>query len=97
MGRRRATGGPAETTFSTLVGMKLRPTLFREANTIFAAVRAKAGIEARDALWNHPDLLPDPEGLADPLGFVEGVTGGSAFDDISMSDFEKSDSEKDEE
>jgi putative hydrolase len=89
MGRRRATGGPAETTFSTLVGMKLRPTLFREANTVFAAVRAKSGVQARDALWNHPDLLPDAEGLADPLGFVEGVTGGAAFDDISMSDFEK--------
>ncbi len=88
MGRRRATGGPAETTFSTLVGMKLRPTLFREANTVFAAVRAKSGIEARDALWNHPDLLPDSESLADPLGFAEIVTGGSAFDDISMSDFE---------
>jgi putative hydrolase len=88
MGRRRATGGPAETTFSTLVGMKLRPTLFREANTVFAAVRAKSGIEARDALWNHPDLLPDAESLADPLGFAESVTGGSAFDDISMSDFE---------
>jgi putative hydrolase len=89
MGRRRATGGPAETTFSTLVGMKLRPTLFREANTVFAAVRAKAGIEARDALWNHPDLLPNAESLSDPLGFAEIVTGGSAFDDISMSDFEK--------
>jgi putative hydrolase len=88
MGRRRATGGPAETTFSTLVGMKLRPTLFREANTVFAAVRAKSGIEARDALWNHPDLLPDSESLADPLGFAEIVTGASAFGDISMSDFE---------
>lgn len=88
MGRRRATGGPAETTFSTLVGMKLRPTLFREANTVFAAVRAKSGIEARDALWNHPDLLPDAQSLADPLGFAEIVNGGSAFDDISMSDFE---------
>jgi len=89
MGRRRATGGPAETTFSTLIGMKLRPKLFREAHTVFAAVRAKSGIQARDALWNHPDLLPDAESLTDPLGFVEGVTGGSAFDDISMSDFEK--------
>ena len=88
MGRRRATGGPAETTFSTLVGLKLRPTLFREANTVFAAVRAKSGIEARDALWNHPDLLPDAQSLADPLGFAEIVNGGSAFDDISMSDFE---------
>ena len=89
MGRRRATGGPAETSFGTLVGMKLRPKLFREANTIFAAVRAKSGVQARDALWNHPDLLPDAEALADPLGFVQEVAGGSAFDDISMSDFEK--------
>ncbi|MDP1878779.1 MAG: zinc-dependent metalloprotease [Actinomycetota bacterium] len=69
--RRRAAGGPAEKTFATLVGMELRPRLAREAATLFAVVRAGRGIEARDALWGHPDLLPSPEGLSDPLGFIE--------------------------
>lgn len=86
MGRRRATGGPAELTFSTLVGMQLRPRLFREAHTVFAAVRSRKGIAARDALWAHPDLLPTTEDLEDPLGFVESST--ASFD---MSDFEPQD------
>ncbi|MCF8530035.1 MAG: zinc-dependent metalloprotease [Candidatus Nanopelagicales bacterium] len=83
MGRRRATGGPAERTFSTLVGMQLRPRTFREAHTVFAAIRSRSGIEARDALWAHPDLLPTAEDLQDPLGFVEAST--TSFD---MGDFD---------
>ncbi len=71
MRRRRAAGGPAERTFATLVGMELRPRLAREAATLFAVVRAGRGAEGRDALWAHPDLLPGPEDLADPLGFIE--------------------------
>ena len=70
--RRRAAGGPAEKTFATLVGMELRPRLAREAATLFAVVRAGRGAEARDALWAHPDLLPGPDDLSDPLGFIEG-------------------------
>lgn len=69
--RRRAAGGPAEKTFGTLVGMELRPRLAREAATLFAVVRAGRGAAARDALWAHPDLLPGPDDLADPLGFIE--------------------------
>jgi len=69
--RRRAAGGPAERTFATLVGMELRPRMAREAATLFAVVRAGRGIEGRDALWGHPDLLPGPDDLADPLGFIE--------------------------
>jgi len=69
--RRRAAGGPAEKTFSTLIGMELRPRLAREATTLFAVVRAGRGADARDALWAHPDLLPGPDDLADPLGFIE--------------------------
>lgn len=71
MRRRRAAGGPAEKTFGTLVGMELRPRLAREAATLFAVVRAGRGLEARDALWAHPDLLPSPDDLSDPLGFIE--------------------------
>ena len=71
MRRRRAAGGPAERTFSALIGMDLRPRALREAATLFAAMRAKGGIEARDALWVHPDMLPDADDLKDPLGFIE--------------------------
>lgn len=78
--RRRAAGGPAEKTFSTLVGMELRPRLAREAATLFAVVRAGRGAEARDALWAHPDLLPGPADLQDPLGFVEDSATELEFD-----------------
>lgn len=81
MRRRRAAGGPAERTFSTLVGMELRPRLLREAATLFAVVRAGRGVEERDALWAHPDLLPSPQDLEDPLGFIE-----SAAQELQMPD-----------
>lgn len=79
MRRRRAAGGPAEKTFATLIGMELRPKLLREASTLFAAARATHGIEARDALWNHPDLLPSTEDLAEPLDFVARMGDPESF------------------
>ncbi|MSW80155.1 MAG: hydrolase [Actinobacteria bacterium] len=75
MRRRRAAGGPAERTFSSLVGMDLRPRALREAATLFAAVRASGGTQARDALWAHPDMLPAADDLTDPLGFIERSSG----------------------
>jgi putative hydrolase len=71
--RRRATGGPAEQTFSTLVGLELRPRRLREAAALWWAVTEKHGVGGRDAVWAHPDLLPDADDLDDPLGFAEKV------------------------
>jgi putative hydrolase len=78
--RRRAAGGPAEKTFSTLVGLELRPRALREAANLFAAVRHTGGAEGRDALWGHPDLLPSADDLSDPLGFVERSNADFDFD-----------------
>jgi putative hydrolase len=69
--RRRASGGPAEQTFSALVGLQLRPRRLRDAATLWGALRSKHGVEARDAVWAHPDLLPSPSDLDDPLGFAQ--------------------------
>jgi putative hydrolase len=68
--RRRAAGGPAEQTFAALVGLELRPRRLREANALWAALTEHRGIEGRDALWGHPDLLPSDEDFADPEGFA---------------------------
>jgi putative hydrolase len=68
--RRRATGGPAEQTFATLVGLELRPRKLREAAAFWAAIRDARGVEGRDAVWTHPDLLPDADDLADPERFL---------------------------
>jgi putative hydrolase len=69
--RRRATGGPAEQTFSTLVGLQLRPRRLRDAAALWWAVTERRGVSGRDAIWAHPDLLPTAEDLDDPIGFAE--------------------------
>lgn len=69
--RRRATGGPAEQTFATLIGLELRPRRLRAAADLWRALEDSRGIEARDALWSHPDLLPSSSDLDDPKGFVD--------------------------
>jgi putative hydrolase len=70
--RRRATGGPAERTFATLVGLELRPRRLREAAAIWRGLTQARGIDGRDKIWTHPDLLPTAEDLDDPDGFVSG-------------------------
>jgi putative hydrolase len=67
--RRRATGGPAEHAFASLVGLELRPRRLRDAATLWATLKEERGIEGRDAIWHHPDLLPTAEDLDDPKGF----------------------------
>jgi len=69
--RRRAAGGPAESTFAALVGLDLRPRRLRDASALWGSLRSRQGSQARDAVWAHPDLLPTSENLDDPLGFRE--------------------------
>jgi putative hydrolase len=70
--RRRASGGPAERTFATLVGLELRPRRLREAAAIWQGLTEARGIEGRDAVWAHPDLLPTADDFDDPDAFVRG-------------------------
>ena len=80
--RRRATGGPAERTFATLVGLELRPRRLREAAALWASLGEARGTDGRDAVWAHPDLMPTAEDLDDPTAFVEGKSA-----DIDITDF----------
>lgn len=68
--RRRATGGPAEQTFATIVGLELRPRRLRAAAELWRGLREQRGIHGRDALWAHPDLMPSAEDLDDPAAFL---------------------------
>ena len=70
--RRRASGGPAEQTFATLVGLELRPRRLREAAALWRWLREQRGVDGRDAVWSHPDLLPTSDDLDDPVGYVQG-------------------------
>jgi putative hydrolase len=83
--RRRATGGPAERTFATLVGLELRPRRLREAAAIWQGLTAARGVDGRDALWSHPDLLPAADDLENPETFVHGQP------ELDISDLEDGD------
>jgi putative hydrolase len=68
--RRRASGGPAEQTFATLIGLELRPRRLRDASRLWASLTDARGLDGRDGLWAHPDMLPTADDLDDPDGFV---------------------------
>ncbi|MGH3874078.1 MAG: zinc-dependent metalloprotease [Pseudonocardiaceae bacterium] len=76
--RRRASGGPAEQTFATLVGLELRPRKLRAAAQLWRQLTDQQGIERRDTLWSHPDLLPTAEDLDDPARFVDRAAAAAA-------------------
>ncbi|TQL03537.1 zinc-dependent metalloprotease [Cellulomonas sp. SLBN-39] len=67
--RRRAAGGPAEQTFASLVGLELRPRRLRDAAAVWAHLTTTRGVDGRDAVWAHPDLVPAAEDLDDPAGY----------------------------
>ncbi len=80
--RRRATGGPAEKTFASLVGLELRPRRLRDAANLFKALEDRLGPDGRDAAWRHPDLAPSGADLDDVLGYVERSAAGDTPDDM---------------
>ena len=71
--RRRAAGGPAEQAFSSLVGLQLRPRRLREAAVMWRAITDAVGIEARDSLWDYPDLMPTSDDIDDPTRIIESL------------------------
>ncbi|WP_284234247.1 zinc-dependent metalloprotease [Arenivirga flava] len=73
--RRRASGGPAESAFATLVGLELRPRRLREAAAMWRAVQDAVGAEGRDELWAHPDVVPTAADIDDPAALVARLTG----------------------
>ena len=46
--------------------------MLREAAVLWAGLTDVRGVDGRDALWAHPDLLPTAENLEDPDSFVHG-------------------------
>lgn len=71
--RRRATGGPAERTFQSLVGLELRPKRLREASKLWQMIGDAVGSQKRDELWDHPDFLPTAQDIDNPEKFVAKV------------------------
>ena len=80
--RKRSSGGPAEKTFLTLIGLELRPRKLREASAMWNAVTDAVGIQKRDAIWSHPDLLPTEADIADPSALIAKLSNGAPEDDM---------------
>jgi len=73
--RRRATGGPAEQAFKTLVGLELRPRRLRDATALWGRIHDALGPEARDELWSHPDVVPTEFDLDNPEACIARLSG----------------------
>jgi len=82
--RRRASGGPAESAFATLVGLELRPRRLREAAQMWRAVTDAVGAEKRDQLWSQPDLIPTSADIDDPAALIGRITGSPVLDDMDQ-------------
>ncbi|MGV1034722.1 MAG: zinc-dependent metalloprotease [Microbacteriaceae bacterium] len=75
--RRRASGGPAESAFGALVGLELRPRRLREAAAMWVQLGEAVGLEARDALWQHPDSMPTGDDIDAPAALIARLTGAA--------------------
>jgi putative hydrolase len=82
--RKRASVGPAEKTFLTLIGLELRPRKLREASAMWNQVTQAVGIEKRDAIWSHPDLLPTEAHIANPELLIQSVLSSGPDDDMDQ-------------
>ena len=73
--RRRATGGPAEKVFASLVGLELRPRRLREAAQLWQKLTDASDADTRDKAWSHPDFAPTGDDLGAPDAYVAKRTG----------------------
>ena len=82
--RKRSAGGPAEKTFLTLIGLELRPRKLREASAMWNQITDKVGIQKRDAIWSHPDLLPTDSDIQDPTALIAKLSNNQPEDDMDQ-------------
>ena len=82
--RKRSAGGPAEKTFLTLIGLELRPRKLREASAMWNEITDKVGIQKRDAIWSHPDLLPTDADIQDPTALIAKLSNSAPEDDMDQ-------------
>ena len=82
--RKRSAGGPAEKTFLTLIGLELRPRKLREASAMWNQITDAVGIQKRDAIWSHPDLLPTGTDIQDPTALIAKLSNGAPEDDMDQ-------------
>jgi hypothetical protein len=52
---------------------------------LWERLTAAGGMDARDAVWAHPDLMPTAADLDEPAGFIDRIIGG----DVSSADVDE--------
>jgi len=65
----------------------------REAADLWQRLTEAVGSDARDAVWQHPDLMPTAADLDEPAAFIDRIIGGdtSSVDiETAIAEFEKS-------
>ena len=68
----------------------MRPRKLREAATLWERLTDAVGADARDGVWQHPDLLPAASDLDDPAAFIDRAVGGDTSGiDQAIADLEK--------
>jgi putative hydrolase len=82
--RKRSSGGPAEKTFLTLIGLELRPRKLREASALWNAITDEVGINKRDSIWSHPDLMPTDTDINNPKPLIQKLLSQGTEDDIDL-------------
>jgi putative hydrolase len=82
--RKRASIGPAERTFLTLIGLELRPRKLREASRMWNEVTSAVGLEKRDGIWSHPDLIPTEQDIIDPTNLIKRVMSQGPEDEMDQ-------------
>lgn len=80
--RRRASSSAVRSVLHELIGLSLRPRLVRDAENLWAAIEHDRGVDGRDAVWQHPDLVPTASHLADPLSFLSDEPATPADDNF---------------
>lgn len=78
--RRRSSGGTADKVLDQIVGIDIATPDVAAARELWRRVTTAVGAEARDKVWDHPDLLPTAEDLRNSAGFIDGLLDTSGID-----------------
>src|SRR5699024_7918564 len=80
---RRNSGGSAEKAFAKVVGIDCGATKVEASAELWLRSTVADGVDKRDYVWDHLDLLPAAEHLDNPAAFIDGL-----LDDASSDDFD---------
>ncbi|OAH32453.1 zinc-dependent metalloprotease [Corynebacterium stationis] len=79
---RRNSGGSAEKAFAKVVGIEFGAPKVEAAAELWRRSTIAVGVDKRDHVWDHPDLLPAAEHLENPAAFIDGLLDDAPSDDF---------------